>query len=133
MASEKNNKLIKKNKRTTNWSVQETSLFIELCKEEKVLDKMDGKRFRWTEVMIPVKEKMESSEFHFNRDVTQLSNKLKTLRAEYRKALVQNSTSGESPSKFVFYDEMQELLGTRPRNVFPLTCGKEVIAINGKF
>lgn len=122
-----------KNKRTGNWSSHETVLFIELCKEEKILEKMDGKRFRWAEVLIPVKEKMENSEFKFTRDVTQLTVKLKALRTEYRKAQEQNGTSGAAPSKFLFFNEMEDLLGSRPRNVFPLTCGKEVISLNGRF
>lgn len=81
---------------------------------------------------VPIKEKMESHEFKFSRDVVQLTNKLKTLRADYRKALEQNNKSGEAPSKFQFFSQMQELLGSRPRNIFPLLCGKESIIINGK-
>lgn len=119
----------KKTKRTPNWSSSEVILFIDLCKEEKVLQKMDGKRFRWAEVMLPIKTKMEQENFF--RDVNQLTNKLKTLRTDYRKALDQNHKSGEAPSKFPYYSQMEELLGSRPRNIFPLLCGKEVISING--
>lgn len=125
-------KKTRKNKRTPNWGQEETILFIELCKEEKVLIKMDGKRFRWAEVMLPIKEMMENHEKKYSRDVIQLTNKLKTLRGEYRKALEQNNTSGQAPSKFQFLSQMEELLGSRPRNIFPLACGKEVISVNGK-
>lgn len=124
----------KKTKRNANWSQAETFLFIDICKEEKVLQKMDGKRFRWNEVMLPVLQQLEQSELNFNRDVDQLTNKLKSLKTEYRKAVTQNGKSGEAPSKFIYFDEMEELMGARPRKTFPIAFAAEsLIEIGNRF
>lgn len=109
---------ISKKQRTSNWNQSETFLFIGLCKEENVLKKMDGKRFRWNEVMIPVQQKMKQSEFKFSRDLNQLTNKLKSLKNNFRKAVSLNGESGEE-------EEMQDLMGARPRNTFPIAFAAE--------
>lgn len=111
--------------RYPNWSALETTFFIDFCKEHKVLEKIDGKKFRWTDVLAPVTADMAKCEFKFQRDTTQLLCKLKNLQKQYRDAVNHKATSGNSPSTFLFYDEMTELCGSRPRNVFPIVCGIE--------
>lgn len=114
-----------KRKRLKNWSVLETTFFIQFCKEHKVLEKIDGKKFRWNDVLAPVSTDMAECEYHFERDTTQLLNKLKNLQKQFREAVTHNSKSGNEPSKFFFYEDMNELCGSRPRNVFPIACGVE--------
>lgn len=118
-------KRAKKRRRFPNWSMMETNLFIELCKEHKVLEKIDGKKFRWADVLAPVASDMAASEFGFERDTDQLLCKFKNLQKQYREAVSHNSTSGNSPSTFVYYKEMNELCGARPRNIFPIDFGVE--------
>lgn len=75
--------------------------------------------------MIPVKNKMEESEFNFIRDVGQLTTKLQSLKIDFRKAVAQNGTRGQTPSKSIYFTEMQDLLDARPRNTFLIAFGAE--------
>ncbi|KAL1492525.1 hypothetical protein ABEB36_010766 [Hypothenemus hampei] len=55
---------------------------------------------------------MEEKGFH--RDAEQLSIKWKNLKAEYYKCKRHNNVSGNNTATFSYFEEMQELLGTRP-------------------
>lgn len=69
-----------KRARQSNWSSLETTIFIDLCKTHKVLEKMDGKRFRWADVLAPIALEMSKHEHNFQRDTSQLMIKLKSLQ-----------------------------------------------------
>lgn len=114
-----------KRARQSNWSSLETTIFIDLCKTHKVLEKMDGKRFRWADVLAPIALEMSKHEHNFQRDTSQLMIKLKSLQKLHREALAHNNKSGNSPSNFMFFSEMEDLCGSRPRNVFPMVFGVE--------
>lgn len=69
-----------KKKRTNNWSRAKTLCFLSSCKENEIVKKMDGKRFRWLDVMTLVKTDMAASEYRFVRDEETLVTKFKTLK-----------------------------------------------------
>lgn len=123
---------IKKRKRSTNWGSTETRAFLASCKERDIVNKMDGKRYRWNDVMRDVRKDLLENEYKFDRDEMTLVNKFKALKILYNKAKLHNSTSGNSPSTFEFLEEMDEIYGARPRTSYPLAHGLEREENTGK-
>lgn len=123
----------KKRKRTSNWSREETLCFLCSCRENDIVKKMDGKRFRWIDVMSLVKKDMAESHMHFIRDEDALVTKFKALKLAYHNALEHNNKSGNSPSSFQYLQEMEDIFGARPRQSFPLLYAVERTDEEGKF
>ena len=73
---------------------------------------LDGRKTRNTELFKKVHEKL--SEAGVDRNVEQIRNRWKTLKAGYYKAKQHNSKSGYDPNNFPFFEPMDEIMGGRP-------------------
>lgn len=113
----------KAKQRQQNWTFKEVCLFIDFCEEHKIVEKSDGKRFRAAELMLGISNEMKKS--GYSRDANSLVTKWKQLKQSYRSAIHHNEKSGNDPSKFLYFEQMSKVMGSRPRQVFPEEYGLE--------
>ncbi|XP_062391559.1 homeobox protein slou-like [Sardina pilchardus] len=93
-------------------------------KQHKIIDRLDGRKFKNDELFKKVNETLK--ELNIVRSVSQIQNRWKSLKANYYKAKGDTSRSGASPAKFVFFEAMADLLGGRPlSNVEGVDVGME--------
>lgn len=73
---------------------------------------MDGKRFKHIDIYNSLESSMK--EMGFIKSGAQMKIKLKHLKEMYFKCKRNNNISGAARQTFLFYDEMEQLLGGRP-------------------
>ncbi|XP_037541062.1 uncharacterized protein LOC119417885 [Nematolebias whitei] len=95
-----------------NWSVSDTTFLIETLKELKIIERLDGRKCRNTELFKQVHEKLEEAGIH--RTIEQIKKRWKSLKAKYYQAKNKNGRSGSDPTTFSFYVLMDELMRERP-------------------
>ncbi|KAK7925646.1 hypothetical protein WMY93_007956 [Mugilogobius chulae] len=100
-----------------NWSVSDTNTLLELLKEMKIVQRLDGRKVRNNELFIQVHERLK--EAGIERTIEQIKNRWKSLKSAYYKAKTQNNRSGSDPSSFPFYSLMDDLMGERPLSNVP--------------
>ncbi|XP_026827665.1 ras guanine nucleotide exchange factor P-like [Ooceraea biroi] len=103
--------LREKKHKGSNWTEEETRTFINLCIEKRIIKMMDGKRHKHIDIYNSLEPAMK--EMGFIKSGAQMKIKLKHLKEQYFKCK-RNNTGGASRQTFVFYEEMEELLGGRP-------------------
>jgi hypothetical protein len=96
----------------SNWTDIETSSFIALCIEKRIIKLMDGKRHKHIDIYKSLEPNMK--EMGFIKTGAQMKTKMKHLKEAYFKCKRNNSVSGADRISFSFYDEMDQLLGGRP-------------------
>ncbi|CAM4575287.1 unnamed protein product [Leuciscus chuanchicus] len=96
----------------SNWSATETNVLISILKEQNIIERLDGRKFRNTDLFKNVHDKLK--EVGVDRTVEQIRNRWKTLKSAYYKAKLHNNRSGVDPTNFPFYDQMDEVMGGRP-------------------
>jgi hypothetical protein len=102
-------------KKGANWAEEETRIFLDLCIEHNIIKLMDGKRHRHVEIFKLVEDKMK--EMGFIKTASQLQIKMKHLKELYYKCKKNNNKSGESRTEFLYYEQMDNLLNTRPKTL----------------
>ncbi|KAL1246691.1 hypothetical protein QQF64_034380 [Cirrhinus molitorella] len=96
----------------SNWGYSETSVLINILKENNIINRLDGRKIRNADLFKTVHEKLK--EAGVDRTVEQIKNKWKILKTAYYKAKLNNNRSGMDPSSFPFFEEMDEVMGGRP-------------------
>ncbi|KYN22017.1 Zinc finger protein with KRAB and SCAN domains 2, partial [Trachymyrmex cornetzi] len=96
----------------TNWTEAETRCFLNFCIEKRIIQMMDGKRHKHTDIYNSLEPSMK--EMGFLKSGAQMKIKLKHLKDIYIKCKRNNNTNGASRQTFAFYDEMEELYCGRP-------------------
>jgi hypothetical protein len=102
-------------KKGANWAEEETRIFLDLCIEHNIIKLMDSKRHRHVEIFKLVEDKMK--EMGFIKTASQLQIKMKQLKELYYKCKNNNNKSGESRTEFLYYEQMDNLLNTRPKTL----------------
>ncbi|KAL2078832.1 hypothetical protein ACEWY4_004932 [Coilia grayii] len=109
---------------TRNWSDRETRVLISVFKQHDIMNRLDGRKFKNVELFKKVYDTLQ--ELKIDRSIAQIQHRWKSLKASYYKAKDDTSRSGASPAKFIFFEEMKELLGGRPlSNVVGVDVGME--------
>lgn len=103
------------------WLYEETIFFIDLMKEENVVNLMDGNNFRTKEIFQNIGPKFQ--ERGYKRTTEQLITKFRRLKTKYSECQSNNNKSGRSRKTFEFYDAMKELLDGRPIENYPAEFG----------
>lgn len=96
----------------SNWTEEETRIFIALCIEKRIMQMMDGKRYKHIDIYNLLELIMK--EMGFIKSGAQMKIKLKHLKEIYFKCKRNNNISGAAHQTFHLYDEMEQLLGGRP-------------------
>lgn len=93
------------------WNITTVTKLIEIWADEKVQDMLDTS-YRNSDVFKDIAERMSEDGTAFSWQ--QCRNKIKSLRAEYRKAKVYQDKSGSGRTRFIYFDKMDAVLGDRP-------------------
>ncbi|XP_054593358.2 zinc finger protein with KRAB and SCAN domains 2 [Nothobranchius furzeri] len=101
-----------------NWSVSDTNALLDVLKELKIVERLDGRKSRNSELFIQVHERLK--EAGIDRTVEQIKNRWKSLKTAYYKAKNHNSRSGFDPSSFPFYRAIDKFMAARPLSNVPL-------------
>lgn len=100
--------------RGQTWSTEEVQTLISIWSDETMAQLL-ASTHKNREVFKLFSEKMAALGFH--RSVEQCRIKVKKLRLQYfrvREAIGKSGTSAEEKEKFVWYDELDGILGSRP-------------------
>ena len=115
----------------TVWSDEETFKLIELWSEDYVQEQLNISK-RNAHIFEKLASQMKDA--GFDRSATQCSNKIKKLRAEYRKRKDKKKNTGEGNKPWVFFEAMDGILGHRPATCPPViidsarsTCTNEAM------
>ena len=95
-----------------NWSEDETYFLIDLLKEARISEHLDGRKARTTEILQMVAHKF--NEAGIRRTYDQIKNRWKVLKTAYFKAKAHNSVSGADPATSPYYDAMDDMMGHHP-------------------
>lgn len=101
-----------KKHKSSNWTDNETRIFLDLCIEKRIIQMMDGKRHKHIDIYKSLEPKMR--EIGFIKSGAQMKTKLKHLKEIYFKCKRNNKISGAGCQTFPFYDQMDQLLDGRP-------------------
>ena len=93
------------------WADQEVLKLVELWGEDSVQEQLEGCK-RNSQVYDRIAREMQIA--GFDRTGQQCRDKMKKLRSEYRKIKDSNSRTGESRSKWKFFECMDAILGCKP-------------------
>lgn len=99
-------------KKRVNWTTLETSFMLSIIRDKNILQLLDGKRYRNTDIFKVVEEELKIR--GFMKTSAQIRTKWKTLKLNYFKTKRTNNTSGWCRVNCPFWDELDELLGHRP-------------------
>lgn len=111
-------------KKGTNWTDAETRTFLELVTEKSILNIIDGKKHRHTEIFQMLVPEMQ--EKCYTKTAEQMKLKLKKLKAAYFKCKRNNNVSGAAPSTCPFYNELDLLYGSRPSTLASTSSSNEI-------
>lgn len=95
-----------------NWSVDETNVLLDILKDLKIINRLDGRKQRNDDLFRDVFEKLNQA--GVNRSLEQIKNRWKALKSGFYKAKNDSGRSGAAPTAFVFYQRVNEILGGRP-------------------
>ena len=101
------------------WTDEETYKLIELWGEDKIQAELEGCK-RNAHIFEKIAREMAGA--GFDRSGTQCRDKIKKLRAEYRKIKDKHGKTGTGRSSWKFFDDMDKILGHKPA-----TCPPTVI------
>ena len=101
--------------KSKRWSRAETLYLIQTLEDLGIIQRADGRKYKNAELYKAVADKMREDGY-LGRDATQVHNRWKLLKQEYNKARTKNKTSGSDPLMYPFFDELDRLLGGRPRS-----------------
>lgn len=99
------------------WTDEETLKLIELWSEETIQVQLEGCK---RNMHVYQKISRELGVAGYERTAIQCRDKLKKLRAEYKKVKDNNDETGRRRKKFKFYDELNEVLGCKPATCPPV-------------
>lgn len=100
--------------RGLTWSRDEIKCLIEIWSDEHIAQQL-SRTHKNTEIYLLFSERLKQK--GFNRSVEQCRAKAKKLRQQYikvRDALRKTGSSGEEKDKFVWFDKLDQILGTNP-------------------
>ncbi|XP_055377925.1 uncharacterized protein LOC129609826 [Condylostylus longicornis] len=95
------------------WSNEETRVMLELFKEQKIIEKIDGKKYRNSEIYGMVENCLKNKKIE-NKSAKQIEIRWKNLKYMYINIKKEKNKSGNSANDFLFFEEMDELMGMRP-------------------
>ncbi|XP_028296179.1 trans-L-3-hydroxyproline dehydratase isoform X2 [Gouania willdenowi] len=95
-----------------NWSMLETTLLLNILKECRIGERLDGRKVRNSDLFNQVHEKLTES--GVSRSVEQIKNRWKSLKSLFYKAKLSMNTGGAAPISFPFYHLMDEIMEGRP-------------------
>ncbi|KAJ7345178.1 hypothetical protein JRQ81_001128 [Phrynocephalus forsythii] len=116
-------------KRGVIWGNEETSALIKVWGEAEIKYALSSLK-RNIEIFEVISS--ELAKLGFIRSASECRTKTKSLRKLYKQAVLQNSKSGSSHSKFLWYEEMANIFRT-DTSIHPLrTTESESRDVNGK-
>ncbi|XP_034058961.1 zinc finger and SCAN domain-containing protein 29-like [Gymnodraco acuticeps] len=101
-------------KKSTPWSTEEVTTFLNLIGDDKIQRELDGTT-RNVKVFQDVSAQM--SERGLSRNFLQCREKLKKMKSEYRQVKDNNNTSGAGRKQWKWFDLLDQIYGHRPANV----------------
>ncbi|XP_037543249.1 uncharacterized protein LOC119419950 [Nematolebias whitei] len=97
-----------------NWSASDTTFLIETLKELRIIERLDGRKCKNTELFRQVHKKLHEAGIY--RTIDQIKNRWKCLKASYYKTKNKNGKGGCDPASFSFYALMDKLMGDSALN-----------------
>ncbi|XP_034068951.1 zinc finger protein with KRAB and SCAN domains 2-like isoform X1 [Gymnodraco acuticeps] len=101
-------------KKSTPWSTEEVTTFLNLIGDDKIQRELDGTTQN-VKVFQDVSAQM--SERGLSRTFLQCREKLKKMKSEYRQVKDNNNTSGAGRKQWKWFDLLDQIYGHRPANV----------------
>ena len=93
------------------WSDEETAKLIDLWGEEDIQAELEGCK-RNKHVYEKIAREMTAA--NYDRNAIQCREKIKKLRAEYKKVKDNNNVSGKGRKTMKFYEKLNDILGHKP-------------------
>ncbi|XP_071947391.1 uncharacterized protein [Antedon mediterranea] len=93
------------------WSEAATVALISIWGDAKIQNGLDGTR-RNGLIYADIKKRL--TEIGFTFDLTQITNKCKNLKRQYLEAKDEQGRSGNGPTEWPYFDEMNAIFGDRP-------------------
>ncbi|XP_043269305.1 uncharacterized protein [Venturia canescens] len=98
-----------------SWEILETKYFLDLVRRRKETNNLDGKRFRVEDIFAHLEIPMAKR--GYVKTSKQMQMRFKTLRMQYhqyKRSLGQSEAEDSHNNRFLFYDQMEEILDDRP-------------------
>ena len=114
------------------WTDSETFMLIELWGNDAIQDQLEGCT-RNRVVYEKLARGMETA--GYKRTAIQCREKIKKLKADYRKIKDHHDLTGRGRKTWVFLDKMEEILGSRPTTTPPVlidTSAKQIVVVNAE-
>ncbi|PSN54095.1 hypothetical protein C0J52_03093 [Blattella germanica] len=96
-----------------DWSDIEVTALLDVIRERNVHILFDGKRYKNNEIYRLIEEEMKMRG-HTTKSAEQIKNKWKSLKSLYATCKKQHVKSGAGRRECVYYDQLDEILGSRP-------------------
>ena len=119
--------------RSPNWTDAEIRFLIEIWKEHHPISKRNNSAV-WEAVAKELNRILREQGLTTVRTASQCKGKIKNLEDEYKRVKDHNSKSGNNRETFTYYEELNEILGCRPK-ITPKTvieCGFEDAVLPSK-
>ena len=119
--------------RSPNWTDAEIRFLIEIWKEHHPISKRNNSAV-WEAVAKELNRILREQGLTIVRTASQCKGKIKNLEDEYKRVKDHNSKSGNNRETFTYYEELNEILGCRPK-ITPKTvieCGFEDAVLPSK-
>ena len=104
---EKENKKVSNKRTRESWNYAQTAVLLKLWKENIQLIESSRCNEAWHTIQIEV------SKLGIDKSKRQCTDKLRNLKDQYKRAKEINRTSGAAPKTSPFFDDFDEILGTR--------------------
>lgn len=99
----------------TSWQDEEVKSMLSIFNDENIIGQMDSKSVRHKNLFKIVEQRL--SLIGIFKSEKQIATKYKNLKLKYYQLKKDNHKSGAAPANFLFYDQLDCILASRPKSL----------------